>query len=162
MLGTLSLSRPLLAGGYPWDRNCYFDLFYHFDILISSTIFHNNYILYNKIILDSTTYHVYSILIPQTDHVALQCIDALRAHCTEHNDGYIILGGDLNCTLNPSLDRFHTSFERRIKVSRGLKNLMSESGTSGADKIPPSVNTPGLEIQRRPHVKGKTRQHFYI
>ncbi len=80
--------------------------------------------------LDSTTYHVYNVLIPQTDCVAIQCIETLRAHCIQHNDGYLIVGGDFNCTINPCLDRFRTSFERRIKVAQALQNLMSELNVS--------------------------------
>ncbi len=96
-----------------------------FNILATCTIF-KNYILYLKIELDSIIYHVYNFLIPQKDRLALDCIDSFLAHCKDHNDGFVVLGGDFNCTANPALDRFCNPNEKRHKVAQALENSFNE------------------------------------
>lgn len=99
------------------------------NILVSTTLV-QNHILYNRIELNSIIYHVYNVLIPQKDALAFQCIDSLLAHSSQLSEGFVIVGGDFNCTANPSMDRFCTPNEKRNKVAQALQNVFSELGVS--------------------------------
>ena len=103
----------------------------NFNILDSCTIF-PSYVLYHKIMYASNIYHVYNVLVPQKDDLALECIDTLRAHCGERSEGFIIVGGDFNCTADPCLDRFRNNHERRSKVARVLYDFLNEISVGDA------------------------------
>ena len=72
------------------------------------------HLLYAKIALKNSIYHLYNLLIPQSDAEGLCAIQSFYNHCKENcSNGAIVLGGDFNCTENPSLDRLCTLTEHR-------------------------------------------------
>ena len=86
-----------------------------------------SYSLYTKIKHDSTTFHIYNILIPQNDSEAKKLLTSIENHCTQHNyDDKIIIAGDFNCTTNPSLDRFKTYNQRRKNIASNLTNIVNK------------------------------------
>ena len=94
-----------------------------FDILSSSSVF-DGYILYNKLCYNSSIYHVYNTLIPQSDEIAFLALSALHKHVSNCCDGIVVIGGDFNCTENPAIDRLCMPTERRPKVDMTLKNVV--------------------------------------
>ena len=75
------------------------------DIISSSTIF-PGHILYCKIKSNENIFHIYNVLIPQTDPIALRAINSLLSHLLlSRDDGIIVVGGNFNCTEKPALDR---------------------------------------------------------
>ena len=71
------------------------------------------------------TYHIYNTLIPQNDQSAIRAIISLRNHCSSCGDSVVIIGGDLNCTDNPAIDRLCMPIEHRYKVSMALKGAVN-------------------------------------
>ena len=76
-----------------------------FNVVDSSIIF-ESHILYLKVEFNNVLYHLYNVLIPQDNKVALSAIQCLEDDLVQRKDGVIIIGGDFNTTPNPSLDRF--------------------------------------------------------
>ena len=99
----------------------------NYDILKSTVVF-PNYLLYNQLKAGNVILHIYNVLIPQADAKAKDCIEAFLSHSSNHSDGSVIIGGDLNCTINPALDRFHNPCEKRRKVAQALQNSFDEIG----------------------------------
>ena len=92
------------------------------EIKESETIF-TGHAYYVRVEIRSNIFHVYNVLIPQDDTIAFKTLCAIEKHCSQHRNGVIVYGGDFNCTLNPSLDRFHQPKERRHKIASALKDL---------------------------------------
>ena len=74
-----------------------------------------SYALYVEIKHESNKYHLYNLLVPQEDEEAGRLFEALERHCAQHDRGDIIIGGDFNCTTNPSVDRLGISYEKVTK-----------------------------------------------
>ena len=86
--------------------------------LLSSTTLLDSYSTCTSVRLNSVIYHIYKyILIPQTDQLAEKLFTNLNAH----------IEGDLNCTLNPSLDRFCSPYEKRHKIASRLNDICSNN-----------------------------------
>ena len=64
-------------------------------------------------------------LIAQTDYMALAAVRALFNHCGQCGDGVIVIGGDFNCTINPSIDRLRRPTEHRPKISMALNDTVN-------------------------------------
>ena len=115
--------------------------------IISSSIIFPGHILHCKIKSNENIFHIYNVLIPQTDSIALRAINSLLSHLSlSRDDGIIVVGGDFNCTENPALDRLLTPAEHRPRVAAALEDAvgaLSLSVTSGADWIPRNRNSPG-------------------
>ena len=91
------------------------------DINVSNShVVYEGHILYHKIELNNTTYHV---LIPQENNPSLAALRALFNHCGKMSDGIMVVGGDLNCTENPSIYRLYMPTEHRPKVATALKDV---------------------------------------
>ena len=95
------------------------------DILKTTSIY-DGYILYNELCYNNSTFHVYNVLIPQSDRNAILALTALDNHISDCSNGTIVIGGDFNCTENPSLDRLCMLTERRPLVVKALKNVMNK------------------------------------
>ena len=67
--------------------------------------------------------YLYNILMPQRNDEALKAMKCLENHCDTLKSGTILLGGDFNCTHNPSLDRFCNNVEHRKKIALALQEL---------------------------------------
>ena len=81
------------------------------------------YVNYVNIEVDDTHYHLYNILMPQKNDEALKALETIENHCNALKEGTIVLGGDFNCTHNPSLDRFCNTVENRRRIALTLQNL---------------------------------------
>ena len=91
--------------------------------VIDSQVLFDSYILYVKVQIENQLFHLYNVLIPQDNKIALEAIGCLANDFVKHSDGDILLGGDFNSTLNPSLDRLCMPTEHRPKVADALKNV---------------------------------------
>ena len=116
------------------------------EIKESETIF-TGHAYYVRVEIRSNIFHVYNVLIPQDDTIAFKTLCAIEKHCSQHRNGVIVYGGDFNCTLDPSLDRFHQPKERRHKIASALKTctILSLCVMSGVDATPTRLSSPGLE-----------------
>ena len=52
----------------------------------------------------------------------LKSFTEFSTHCDQHKDGPVIIGGDFNCTDNPSIDCLHRPTEHRPQVALALRN----------------------------------------
>ena len=94
-----------------------------FNVVDSSIIF-ESHILYLKVEFNNVLYHLYNVLIPQDNKVALSAIQCLEDDLVQRKDGVIIIGGDFNTTPNPSLDRFCMPIEHRPKIANALQSVL--------------------------------------
>ena len=92
------------------------------NVLDSQVIF-QSYILYVKVQFENQLFHLYNILIPQDNNVAIEALNCLEDHLAKQSDGVIIVGGDFNSTPNPTLDRFCMSSEHRPKIANAVKTI---------------------------------------
>ena len=91
--------------------------------MISSENIFPGYVHYVSVNVDDSIYHLYNILMPQRNDEALKALKCLENHCDTLKGGTILLGGDFNCTHNPSLDRFCNNVEHRKKIALALQEL---------------------------------------
>lgn len=94
---------------------------------IDSLVILNSHIIYVKIEFDGGMYHLYNVLMPQDDGLAIKAVHLLAYHVNQCSDGVIIIGGDYNCTLSPSLDRLCMPNEHRPKLSSALKEVIDSN-----------------------------------
>ena len=91
------------------------------DVIASGVVFKGS-ILFLKIKVDNNIYNIYNFLVSQSNVFALKSFTEFSTHCDQHKDGPVIIGGDFNCTDNPSIDRLHRPTEHRPQVAMGLGN----------------------------------------
>ena len=92
------------------------------DVIASGVVFKGS-ILFLKIKFDDNIYNIYNFLVSQSNVFALKSFTEFSTHCDQHKDGPVIIGGDFNCTDNPSIDRLHRPTERRPQVAMALHAL---------------------------------------
>ena len=89
--------------------------------ILSSCNILEGHVLYTKINSNETIFHIYNILVPQSDPLAFEVFNSFSKHLSTCNsDGVVVVGGDFNCTENPALDRLHVTTERRSRVAAAL------------------------------------------
>ena len=91
--------------------------------LVSSEDIFHGCVIYVSVEANDNLYHLYNILMPQNNDEAVKALEAIENHCNKVKDGVIILGGDFNCTHNPSFDRFCNPIENRKQIALALQNL---------------------------------------
>ena len=94
---------------------------------IDSQVLIEGNLLYVKVRFDDCIFHLYNVLIPQDNSVALTVISSLESHSHSLREGYVIMGGDFNCTLNPSLDRHDMPREHRQKIASTLQRVIDKT-----------------------------------
>ena len=97
------------------------------NVVVHSEITFESHILYTKVELNNATYHLYNVIIPQDDKIALDSIQCLSASLRKLNEGTIIIGGDFNTTPNPSMDRLCKSFEHRPRIANSLQTVVESN-----------------------------------
>ena len=92
--------------------------------MIASGVVFKGSILFLKIKVDDNFYNIYNFLVSQSNVFALKSFTEFSTHCDQHKDGPVIIGGDFNCTDDPSIDRLHRPTEHRPQVAMALRYSM--------------------------------------
>lgn len=100
--------------------------------------------------VNSEEWHLVNIYLPHNKNTAHEVLNSLRNFLRKsaHMNANIILGGDFNCTLNPTFDR-HGSTERYPQLANKLRDIVISAnlGDSWRDlynnKIAYTFVTPG-------------------
>ena len=94
----------------------------------TSTILFPGHLLFLRVKLNGAIANIYNCLVPQANDTALQLFQNLADHSDQQSEGNIFVGGDFNCTLDPSHDRVAAPAEHRPRVSAALQNFVTTTG----------------------------------
>lgn len=96
--------------------------------IICTSIVVASYLQIVKVMFNNEVWNLINIYIPHDNQRAEIILNALHSslgRCLANHNDRILIGGDFNCTFNPSLDR-KGSLERNVKISTRLEKIISK------------------------------------